>query len=623
MRALEGALIDADGGHRAQQDGDVAIGGGARRLGAAISLVDADAAGRGVLGGDFEDAFRDSLGLELAGFVEAVGALGGDELDASAERGARGQEALVGYPPAGLRGAGGHRAGEEGVDERHEVRERAVVVGETHMAASAARGVFAPDLVEDLDLGAAEGVDGLLGVADDEEVGAFVGETGDHLLLDVVGVLELVDEDEAAARGDGRGGEVVVAQEVARGDEEVVEIEDAAGALGSFVCLGGAVEGFEEEDRLSGAGGPILGIHGVKEVGGFLCFVADGLQGGPDFGQTEVCATERGCPLLAREALQAADGVAHRGGVAPDIAPGMDPGVVRGDEGGALELSGIAAGALDLAEHRDGSLELLGGKLPGGEGAGDGPGAQAKDVRNDASGLAAIEEGGADNADEFAVLRSGREHVAQRGQLEGLEKLHYRLEVRLHGGHDGGVDGFGQEDLRVVGLNDAKAGPDAGLHGKLAEDAAAETVDGADIGGLEREELRAPEGPIVGRGGLAGKAADARADAGLELVGGLFGEGDGGDARDVRAAAGEYRDVALDERGGLAAAGAGAEDDICVEAVGGVALARIEADVTHRRPPGTRRARRYACRRRGRRSRRGSRAAGSAGRPPPAGHQRP
>ena len=197
-------------------------------------------------------------------------------------------------------GAGGHRAGEEGVDERHEVRERAVVVGEIMTAASAARGVFAPDLVEDLDVGAAEGVDGLLGVADEDEVGAC--RRTRRMMSHWTGSVSWNSSTRTIRQ---RAATVAAARSLSRrrsraATREVFEIEDAAGALGSFVCLGGAVEGFEEQGPSVRRGRPNP-RHPRRERGRRLSLLRRGRSSRrPDFGQTEVCATERGCPLLAR-----------------------------------------------------------------------------------------------------------------------------------------------------------------------------------------------------------------------------------------------------------------------------------------------------------------------------------
>ena len=59
----------------------------------------------------------------------------------------------------------------------------------------------------------------------------FAAEAPEYLSLKRVGVLELVDEDVAEARGQSAAHLVVVAQEIARREYQVVEVEQRGGAL--------------------------------------------------------------------------------------------------------------------------------------------------------------------------------------------------------------------------------------------------------------------------------------------------------------------------------------------------------------------------------------------------------
>ena len=95
--------------------------------------------------------------------------------------------------------------------------------------------------------GAAEAIDGLLGVADQEERARTDLETSplgrcriswglaaqapEDLRLQRIGVLELVDEDVGETRGERPAHRLVIAQQVARGEEQVVEVEQRGGAL--------------------------------------------------------------------------------------------------------------------------------------------------------------------------------------------------------------------------------------------------------------------------------------------------------------------------------------------------------------------------------------------------------
>ena len=74
-----------------------------------------------------------------------------------------------------------------------------------------------------MDVGAAEGVDRLLGVADEHEGGAVAAEGGPHdVPLDRVGVLELVDERD-----------LVAAAQALAGDRAAVGVGQRVRAAGS------------------------------------------------------------------------------------------------------------------------------------------------------------------------------------------------------------------------------------------------------------------------------------------------------------------------------------------------------------------------------------------------------
>ena len=91
------------------------------------------------------------------------------------------------------------------------------------------------------DVGTAEAIDRLLGIADEEEgarserEGRPVGggalrrrlsaEAPENLGLQGVGVLELVHEDAGEARGEGPAHVIVIAQQIAGGENQIVEIE--------------------------------------------------------------------------------------------------------------------------------------------------------------------------------------------------------------------------------------------------------------------------------------------------------------------------------------------------------------------------------------------------------------
>ena len=133
---------------------------------------------------------------------------------------------------------------EEVVDHLEHLGPRAVVLGQRQHAA---RG-FAP-LAEDLDIRMPEPVDRLELVADEEQV--FRGEQVDELALQPVRVLELVDEDGAEAPALALADRRLVAQEVARRQLEVLEVERRLGRLRGGVRVGEAPEQLLEQRTIA------------------------------------------------------------------------------------------------------------------------------------------------------------------------------------------------------------------------------------------------------------------------------------------------------------------------------------------------------------------------------------
>ena len=119
----------------------------------------------------------------------------------------------------------------------------------------------APHLVEQGDVGAPETVDGLLGIADDEQLaglethgapvvggGAPLGQQEDDLRLQRVGVLELVDQQIVESRLKGGAHVAPPQQQVAGLAEQVGEVELAEGRL-AHGSLGGEVVRHRECQR--------------------------------------------------------------------------------------------------------------------------------------------------------------------------------------------------------------------------------------------------------------------------------------------------------------------------------------------------------------------------------------
>ena len=94
-----------------------------------------------------------------------------------------------------------------------------------------------PKSAERADVGAVPAVDGLVGIADDAEVGSLGAPRLEQMELQWVDVLELVDE-EMSEPPPLHGGEVtVVAHRACALDEHVVEVDQPAFALQPLVAL--------------------------------------------------------------------------------------------------------------------------------------------------------------------------------------------------------------------------------------------------------------------------------------------------------------------------------------------------------------------------------------------------
>ena len=127
---------------------------------------------------------------------------------------------------------------EEVVDHVEHLGPRAVVLRQREHAAD----LLAP-LAEDLDVRMPEAVDRLELVADEEDLGVLVREQVDELALEPVRVLELVDHDRAEAPALALADLGVVAQQLARQQLQVLEVERRLAVLGLAV---GAVVGEQE-----------------------------------------------------------------------------------------------------------------------------------------------------------------------------------------------------------------------------------------------------------------------------------------------------------------------------------------------------------------------------------------
>src|SRR5207245_10059019 len=129
---------------------------------------------------------------------------------------------------------------EGGVDEPLNLRNAAIALPQLQHAAAAALELSA-DARVGTDVGAAETIDRLLRVADDEQLaGHVVGEQQQDLGLDGIGVLELVDEDADELRLQMGANVGVRPDQIARLREQIGEVERAGGAFQRLIALGRA-----------------------------------------------------------------------------------------------------------------------------------------------------------------------------------------------------------------------------------------------------------------------------------------------------------------------------------------------------------------------------------------------
>ena len=119
---------------------------------------------------------------------------------------------------------------EEMVDDGEQLRPRAVVAGQRQQRLG-----LCAALAEHLHVGVAEAVDRLELVADEEPLRLGAGEEVDQLALESVRVLELVDHDRPEAELLALPQLVVVAQQVARPQLQVLEVERRLAVLGRGV----------------------------------------------------------------------------------------------------------------------------------------------------------------------------------------------------------------------------------------------------------------------------------------------------------------------------------------------------------------------------------------------------
>ena len=130
------------------------------------------------------------------------------------------------------------RVGEEMVDRVEHLRARPIVLRQREQAWR-----LRASLTEDLEVGMPEPVDRLELVADREHLGEIrMRDEVDHLALEPVRVLELVDHDHAEPEPGRFANVLVVAKQVAGGELEILEVDDRLASLRSGVLDAEALE---------------------------------------------------------------------------------------------------------------------------------------------------------------------------------------------------------------------------------------------------------------------------------------------------------------------------------------------------------------------------------------------
>ncbi len=397
-------------------------------------------------------------------------------------------------------------------------------------------------------VGATEAVDGLLGVADQEELAGHGGcprpcvlrgilgrEQEEDLGLERVGVLELVDEDALEAALEVLPRAAVGLDEIAGAEEQVEEIE------------------------LAGARLPLLvrGHHGAQIV----------VEAG---GEVRVAPREGGVEPDAHGVTQrrglGAQPRAARGATAQ--APGP---LARAGERGELGLEAVViARAHQLAPgHLFGEAAHFGERL-GEVFVARRVGLGAERAEREEIGHEAVDDGVA--IERVATPGSGEVPVAAelpRGLAQGLpgaqavaparaaaEDAAHPLRRGAERLLEPGVEAVLEEPLGLLLGHDLEEWVDARLDRKLPEHVGAERVDGADARHLEVPERAIEVLPNGGRdAALVARPLEAGAEAELHLAGGLLGERHGDDAVEVREPGAQDRDDAVHQHGGLAGAG--------------------------------------------------------------------
>ena len=332
-----------------------------------------------------------------------------------------------------------------------------------HVAVAAVVGVK-PDAVglphrpalaaKDADVGAAEAVDGLLGVTDGAEVARpLAGQKADELELDLVGVLELVDHHQAEAPLEGRRHAGVVPHGGKGHSDQVVVVE--AALLGLELAIARVHAAGELEEPWRG-----LGRFGEGRLGACQSEGRLGLRELLGYGLARAGRRHRS------QGLAGGSGGLRAGGQGVEGAQGLQGGAHRGNRGGAELLGPKLLEAHEEVMHELGQPHAGGLGREGRKAAGKGTsGVQDGAHLPHGARVAAL---GAVGAQVLALPDAGEGGVPAGLGHDVLHGLgHKRLLVGVH--HHGEVRVKAQ--VKGIAVQDARAhavdGHDPGVvHGK-------------------------------------------------------------------------------------------------------------------------------------------------------------
>ncbi len=423
------------------------------------------------------------------------------------------------------------------------------------------------------DVGAAEAIDRLLGVAHDKQfagewahampigLGAIGGgEQQQDFRLQRIGILELVDEDMADAllQLGTHGG--AVAHEIARDQQQVDEVEHPGALLGVFVVADDRPQLVAQKRREVGAGGVAkarkpcvqraaprhhLGARERREI------LAPSLPSPAPV----VAAQQRQQRGLQRVVVAPAHGLQARRFVdrTRDLGERLAQPILR------IDALGERAERADLFDQRI-DLRIAIERL-------------MAPRRVEVAPLQKLPRRGADDRPRtFAVETLTPAQETAQALARRSERL---LEPSIEGA-------FEQFAGHVVGC-DLEHRIDARIDRPLAQEIGAKRMDRADTRLLElAERTGEPLAFAGGARGVAARALDLGAQPQLELAGGLLGERHRHDSAKLGAPARQRRDDPVDQCGGFAGAGRGLDDERGVEVVADTIAHALIGDLLRR-----------------------------------------